>query len=206
MSRVRDIHQSEPRGDSVKPEREISRRELEVEIENTESLVKLAEQQLELEENNYRRQRSAHAGGAGSDSELDAAAQSKLQAQNGLATLSSQLRLLKERLNRVEAEREHASLRMEKADLDRQRAELATLNDELEFLKKQREDVVAFIGQIQAVMRDKQTVQVDIVRPATEPEEPDLTMHLWLTLAALAPPVVFALVLLPVRLLAAPRA
>ncbi len=103
---------------------EISRRELEVEIENTESLVKLAEQQLELEENNYRRQKSAHAGGAGSDSELDAAAQGRLQAENSLATLRSQLRLLKERLNRVEAEREHASLRMEKADLDRQRTEI----------------------------------------------------------------------------------
>jgi multidrug efflux pump subunit AcrA (membrane-fusion protein) len=103
---------------------EISRRELDVEIENTGALVRLAEQQLELEENNYRRQKSLHADGAASDSELDAAAQSRLQAKNGLATLESQLRLLEERLNRVEAEREHAALRMEKADLDRQRTEI----------------------------------------------------------------------------------
>ena len=98
--------------------------ELEVEIKNTKLLVDLAEQQLELEEKNYRRQETARAGGAGSDSELDRAAQSRLQAQNALATLNSQLRLLEERRDRVEAEEKHAALRVKKAELDLRRTEI----------------------------------------------------------------------------------
>ena len=99
-------------------------KELEAEISNTEALIELAQRQLALQEANYKRQESLHADRVVSDSQLDQAAESRLQAENALLTLSSQLRVLTERRGSLRAAKERAEALVEKAKLDLSRTEI----------------------------------------------------------------------------------
>jgi len=104
-------------------------KELEAEIENTEALIELAERQLALQEADYKRQQSLHADRVVSDSQLDQAAQSMLQAENALLTLRNQLRVLTERRSSLRAAKERAESLLEKAKLDLTRTEIRVPED-----------------------------------------------------------------------------
>jgi len=108
---------------------EASCRELEAEIENTEALIELAERQLNLQDANFKRQKSLHADGVASDSELDLAEQGRLQAENALLTLRSQLQVLRRRSVRLKAAKEHADVLLKKAELDLERTEIRCPKD-----------------------------------------------------------------------------
>jgi RND family efflux transporter MFP subunit len=88
---------------------------LAVEAGNTDALIKLAEKQLDLQEKSYQRQQNLHQNRVASDSELDQAMQTRLQAENALLTLRSQLRVLEEQ--------------KKKADLDLARTEIRCPDD-----------------------------------------------------------------------------
>jgi multidrug efflux pump subunit AcrA (membrane-fusion protein) len=103
--------------------------ELRVETENTQSLIDLAEQQLELLENDFKRQEQLHADGVVSDSELDTAERNVLQARNAKLTLESQLQLLKTRRSGLEAAMKRVNAMLEKAKLDLARTEIRSPED-----------------------------------------------------------------------------
>ena len=92
------------------------------------------------------------------------------------------------------------------ADLERKLIQSGTLRDELARLEWARAETNDFIRELERVIRPTQTVQIRIARHAIEPDDPDLSVHLWLTVLAVAPPVLFGLGLLPVRVLAGRRA
>lgn len=104
-------------------------KELEAEIKNTEALIELAKRQLDLREADYKRQQRLHADRVVSDSQLDQAAQNRLQAENALLTLRSQLRVLTERRGSLQAAKERAAALLEKAKLDLARTEIRTPED-----------------------------------------------------------------------------
>lgn len=66
------------------------------------------------------------------------------------------------------------------ADLDRKRAELGTLQDDLEFLQAQRDRAETFIRDIDRVVRDKQTIKVSIARHASDPIKRSAPNLVWL--------------------------
>ncbi|MFH1265708.1 MAG: HlyD family efflux transporter periplasmic adaptor subunit, partial [Planctomycetota bacterium] len=103
--------------------------ELEAEIKNFEKLTELAQKQLDLQEAEFKRQEELHGRRIASDSELGQASLTKLQAENALETLDSQLRVLEERRGRLTAAKEHAAVLLEKAELDLERTELYSPDD-----------------------------------------------------------------------------
>ncbi len=103
--------------------------ELKVQTANTESLLELAAEELKLMENEYRRVGRLHADEMASDSELETAARSSLQARNAKLTLESQLRLLKTQQSRTEAAAKRAGVLLEKAELDLKRTEIRSPKD-----------------------------------------------------------------------------
>jgi len=104
--------------------------ELEAEIKNTEEyLIPLAQEQLDLQEADFKRQEELHGRRIASDSDLGQASLNRLQAANALETLDSQLRVLRKRRGRLTAAKEHAAVLLEKAELDLERTELYSPDD-----------------------------------------------------------------------------
>ena len=103
--------------------------ELEADIKNTENLMELAQKQLDLQRADFKRQEELHRKGIASNSELDLAEQTRLQAENAVLTLRSQLQVLSARRSRLKAAQEHAAVLLEKATLDLERTELYCPDD-----------------------------------------------------------------------------
>lgn len=99
-------------------------KELEAEIDNTEALIELGEKQLVLEDSAVRREEKVFAQGYGSKEQIDQVSQSRLQVENALLTLRSQLQVLSTRRGRLEAAKRHADVLLRKAELNLKRTEI----------------------------------------------------------------------------------
>lgn len=95
-------------------------RELEQEILNTQKLIELAEQDVQLQQREIDRLRSLPQGFA-SQGELDQAERAKIQARNNLQTLENQLALAIRRRGRLEAAQQLAATQLKQARVDLER-------------------------------------------------------------------------------------
>ncbi len=107
-----------------KTEAEQNITELEVEIKNTGELVTIAQDDIQLRENELARQRRLSKQGVGTATAFEAAERSLLQARNTRTTLDNQKRLLTTRKSRLETSRDLAQIQLEKAELDLARTEI----------------------------------------------------------------------------------
>ena len=103
--------------------------ELNVEISNTDELIKLAEGQLKLEQNELNRLASLIPERIVTDSTMDQAKQAELSARNGLVVLKNQLQLLKTRQRRLQSARELVVTDLAMAKLDLERTEIVAAVD-----------------------------------------------------------------------------
>ena len=104
-------------------------RELDVEVANTQELIKLAEENLMLQRRELRRLRGLSGDRFVSESKVDEAARAELTARNSLQTLESQLRLYKTRRSRLVQAQELVATRLEIAELDRKRTKVFAPTD-----------------------------------------------------------------------------
>ncbi|MCA9118759.1 MAG: HlyD family efflux transporter periplasmic adaptor subunit [Planctomycetaceae bacterium] len=103
--------------------------ELQVEISNTNELIKLAEDQVKLEQNEVARLAGLIQEKIVTDSTLDRAKQVELTARNNLVQLRNQLQLLNTRQRRLQSARELVVTDLEKAKLDLERTEILAAVD-----------------------------------------------------------------------------
>lgn len=103
--------------------------ELQVEISNSAELIKLAEGQVGLEQNEVNRLAGLIQERIVTDSTLDRAKQTELSARNGLVQLKNQLRLLKTRQRGLASARDLVVTDLEKAKLDLERTEIVAAVD-----------------------------------------------------------------------------
>ncbi len=103
--------------------------ELTVEISNTAELIKLATNQVELEQNEVDRLAGLIQEKIVTDSTLDKAKQAELTARNGLVQMQNQLQLLKTRQRGLESARQLVKTDLEKAELDLKRTEITAAVD-----------------------------------------------------------------------------
>lgn len=83
------------------------------------------------------------------------------------------------------AETELTEAKATQADLDRKLAEYQTLHDELELLKDQRARTNDFILEIDRVVREQQTIRVQLARRASPPLERSAPGMIWLPVGVL---------------------
>ncbi len=103
---------------------EVSVEELDVEQENVNSLVELAESDKELQLEELERYRALFQQKATSQANLDTARRGQIQVQNAVQTLKNQLALLRTRRGRLLREKDRLLAELQQAMLDRQRTEI----------------------------------------------------------------------------------
>ena len=103
--------------------------ELEVEIKNTEELIELAEEQLDIEDKEVERFAGLIQERIVTDSAMDKARQAQLTARNALVQLRSQMQLLTPRKKGLESARALTETDLEKANLDIERTEIVAAVD-----------------------------------------------------------------------------
>ncbi len=99
--------------------------ELILEIANTEKLIELAADDLELRNSQLARQRRLAKSNVGTKADLENAQRAQLQSLNAKATLENQKRLLTKRKARLETVKELAGIQLARAKLDLDRTEIA---------------------------------------------------------------------------------
>ncbi len=103
--------------------------ELQVEISNSAELIKLAEDEVELEQNEVNRLAGLIQERVVTDSTLDRAKQTELAARNSLVQLKNQLELLKTRQRGLASARDLVVTDLEQAKLDLERTEISAAVD-----------------------------------------------------------------------------
>ena len=103
--------------------------ELGVQVQNTEELSALAEEDLELQHQELERLRSLEGEQIVSQTQVDQAAHAELTARNALLSLSNQLRLFKAGRERLVQGQKLVASKLEKAELDRRRTQIAAPTD-----------------------------------------------------------------------------
>lgn len=98
--------------------------EVDIEIRNTDGLIALAEDDLELRVNEVGRQKRLRSTGVGSVSELENAERAKLQSENAKQGLENQKRLLLARKERLGTSQRLAEIQLQQAELDLKRTEI----------------------------------------------------------------------------------
>ncbi|MEO8495455.1 MAG: HlyD family efflux transporter periplasmic adaptor subunit [Planctomycetota bacterium] len=102
---------------------------LQVEISNSAELIKIAEDQVELEQNEVSRLAGLIQERIVTDSTLDRAKQTELNVRNGLVQLKNQLHLLKTRQRGLQSARDLVVTDLEQAKLDLERTEIVAAVD-----------------------------------------------------------------------------
>lgn len=103
--------------------------ELQVEIGNTDELIKLAKDQVELEQREIDRLAGLIQDRIVTDTSMDKAKQAELTARNGLVQHKNQLQLLTSRQRRLKSARDLVVTDLEKAKLDLERTEIIATVD-----------------------------------------------------------------------------
>jgi len=134
--------------------------ELKVEIENTETLIGVAEQELQLQQNELDRELKLMARGASTDAALDQAKRGVLQATNSSMTLKNQLNLLKTRSARLESGKTLTRIRLEQAEVDLQRARITSPIDGMVVAESVEENSYVQKGTLLVSLENTSTVEV----------------------------------------------
>ena len=103
--------------------------ELDVQVLNTQELIALAKKDLELQRQELERLRSLEGEQIVSQTQVDQAAHAELTARNALLSLNNQLRLLKAGRERLVQGQKLVGSKLEKAELDRRRTQIAAPTD-----------------------------------------------------------------------------
>jgi len=103
--------------------------EVDVEIGNTEQLLRLAEEDYQLQSRDYARQQQLHRDRVISDAEVEQARRQLLQSENALTGLKNQLRLLQAKKERLQTSKERAEVQLDEAKLQRARTEVRSPAD-----------------------------------------------------------------------------
>jgi multidrug efflux pump subunit AcrA (membrane-fusion protein) len=134
--------------------------ETDVKANSTRELVKLAEQELAVEQRDFNRLKSLRQG-AVSEAEFDAANQELLRSQNALQTLQNELSLLSAQKNRIQAERALTVIDLNMAKRDEERAYITApfqgviISDDVEV------DAYVTPGQALVTMEDTSKIEVE---------------------------------------------
>ncbi len=134
--------------------------ELDVEIANTKSLLKLSTEQLALQRRELERQKKLAERKIVTDSELDQTKRDELAAVNAALTLSNELRLLNTRTNRLESARDLSQSQLEKAQLDLSRTKVAAPIDGVVIEEMVEEDSYVQMGTVLVKLEDTSAVEV----------------------------------------------
>jgi multidrug efflux pump subunit AcrA (membrane-fusion protein) len=138
----------------------ISLKELDVESSNTQSLLKLAKDQLALQRRELERQQSLAGKKVITDSDLDKSKRDELTAVNAAMTLSNQLQLLGTRRSRLESARDLCQSQLEKAQLDLRRTRVSAPIDGVIIREMVEEDSYVQKGTSLAKLEDTSAVEV----------------------------------------------
>jgi multidrug efflux pump subunit AcrA (membrane-fusion protein) len=138
----------------------VSLQELDVEVSNTESLSKLAREQLTLQRRELKRQQDLAAKRIVTDSDLDKAKRDELAAINSVLTLENQLQLYRTRRNRLESARDLCQSQLEKSQLDLARTKVAAPIDGVIIHEMVEEDSYVQKGTSLAKIEDTSAVEV----------------------------------------------
>jgi multidrug efflux pump subunit AcrA (membrane-fusion protein) len=133
--------------------------EVDLELENTSSLIELAQEELKIQQRELDRV-SQLRGPAVSQSALDQARRAELAARNNLQTLENQKRLHQTRRNTTEISRQLVEVRLEKARLDFARTEVKAPVSGVVVEEMVEEDSFVPVGAAMAKIEDTSTVEV----------------------------------------------
>lgn len=138
----------------------VSIEELEDEIEGAERLVALAQRQFDLATAELARLEDLHERGVSTDSERDKARRDAITAENALATIENQHRLLVTRRSRLKHAQEFLSLQVEKAQHDLDRTTIVSPVDGVIVRDSVEKDDYVNVGTPLATVEDTSAVEV----------------------------------------------
>jgi multidrug efflux pump subunit AcrA (membrane-fusion protein) len=133
--------------------------EVDLELQNTESLLKLAQEDLELQQRELQRQLQLR-GQAVSQSVIDQSRRAELAARNALQMMENQRRLLGTRRSGMLIARDLVEVRLDKARLDLERTEVKSPVTGVVVEEMVEEDSFVPIGAALAKIEDTSTVEV----------------------------------------------
>jgi len=134
--------------------------ELVVERSNTEQLIELAEEELELRRKELRREQTLVEKKAGSEKELDAVRRAELVTRNALRKLLKERSLLDVQESRLESEKKRLEAELEKADLNVRRTKIVAPMDGMVMKDAVEEDGYVTPGTMLAMLEDVSKVEV----------------------------------------------
>jgi multidrug efflux pump subunit AcrA (membrane-fusion protein) len=134
--------------------------ELVVERSNTDQLIQLAEEELELRRKELKREETLVQKRAGSEKELDAARRAELITRNALRKLLKERSLLDVRESRLQSEKKRLESELEKADLNVTRTTIAAPMDGMVMQDAVEEDGYVMPGTMLAKLEDVSKVEV----------------------------------------------
>jgi hypothetical protein len=134
--------------------------ELDVERVNSERLIRLAQEELQLQRREVKRLRSLAGNRVVSDSQLDQAIRAELDVQNSLLKHQNQIHLLKTRRNRLEQAVELSSAKLEQAKLDETRTKVTAPIDAMVVDDTVEQDSYVQSGAPLVLLEDVSTVEV----------------------------------------------
>lgn len=134
-------------------------RELEQEIANTQRLLEVAQQELELQDREIKRLESLGQGFA-SVAELDAASRQRLSSLNQITTVQNQIDLLRTRRTRVELAEKLAAAQLKQAEIDLERATIRAPLEGIIVNENVQADSFVQRGAVLCVMEDVSAAEV----------------------------------------------
>lgn len=133
--------------------------EVDLELQNTQALIELAQEELALQQRELQRQLQLR-GQAASQSTIDQARRAELAARNAIQTLENQSRLLKSRRATTEIARELVEVRLEQAQLNLERTEVKAPVQGVIVEEMVEEDSFVPVGAALARIEDTARVEV----------------------------------------------
>ncbi len=134
--------------------------ELVAEIESTEELKGLAEQECQLRKDELDREQELMARGVSTKGAIEQAQRGVLQADNSRVTLKSQLNLLETRKARLESGQRLSSIRLEQAEADLKRARVISPIDGMVVSESVEKDSYVQKGTLLVTLESTSTVEV----------------------------------------------
>ncbi|MFV0443028.1 MAG: efflux RND transporter periplasmic adaptor subunit [Planctomycetaceae bacterium] len=139
---------------------EASLHELDVELENAQRLVKVAEQQLALQQRNSERVEGLSVRGASTQSALDEAQKSELAANNSLVTVTNQTELISAKRETQAQLRDIAEVKLHQAQLDLARTRVMAPLNGVVVADDVEEDQFVAVGNPLVRLEDTSAVEV----------------------------------------------
>jgi len=135
-------------------------KELEKEMENTQTLVEVAEEDLQLQQNELDREEVLFEKKVNTESAVDQAKRGVLQAKNSLMTLKNQLNLLSTRKARLESGERLTSILLDQAKVDLQRTQITSPIDGMVVVESVEENSYVQKGAPLVTLETTTTVEV----------------------------------------------